>query len=372
VFERDQGGADNWGEVKKLVASDPAEDDGFGWSVSASGDVVAIGAGNADANGLDSGAAYVFERDQGGADNWGEVKKIVGSDTAIGDHLGGSISLDGDVLVAGASRDYTNGTRTGSAHVFERDEGGADNWGEVKKLVASDYSTNARFGIGVSVSGDVVVVGADRDSESATEAGAAYVFERDEGGATNWGEVKKLMAANGAAEDDLGWSVATGPDMVAVGAMGGDGIVTDSGAVVVFGEASTPTGDDAGSDGGHDVGEDAGPDGGHDAADDTGADAADGADVVDDAAGDAKDTADTADAEDATTQDSGVDVTEDTGSDAADDTGPSAQEDAGAADAAGTDDGCGCSSAAGPSNALSVLWVLLGLVGLRVRRRFLS
>ena len=61
MFERNAGGADNWGQVKKLTAADAAAGDQFGFSVSISGDTVVVGsrAGN-DALGSNSGSAYVF------------------------------------------------------------------------------------------------------------------------------------------------------------------------------------------------------------------------------------------------------------------------------------------------------------------------
>ena len=49
-------------------------------------------------------------------------------------------------------------------------------------------------------------------------AGAAYIFERHEGGASNWGQVKKLTAGDAAALDDFGDSVAISGDTVVVGA----------------------------------------------------------------------------------------------------------------------------------------------------------
>ncbi len=62
--------------MKKLTASDAEADDYFGRCVAISGDIAVVGAYGEDAGGSDSGSAYVFERNQGGADNWGQVKKL--------------------------------------------------------------------------------------------------------------------------------------------------------------------------------------------------------------------------------------------------------------------------------------------------------
>ncbi len=60
MFDRNEGGADNWGEVEKLTASDAAGGDALGSSVSISGDMAAVGALGNDDGGSNSGSAYVF------------------------------------------------------------------------------------------------------------------------------------------------------------------------------------------------------------------------------------------------------------------------------------------------------------------------
>ena len=52
----------NWNETAKLIASDGAEGDYFGWSVSVSGNTAIIGADSDDDKGFRSGSVYSFER----------------------------------------------------------------------------------------------------------------------------------------------------------------------------------------------------------------------------------------------------------------------------------------------------------------------
>jgi len=58
---RCDAGSGTWNEEAKLIASDGAEDDEFGCSVSLSGDTALIGAKFDDDNGTGSGAAYAFD-----------------------------------------------------------------------------------------------------------------------------------------------------------------------------------------------------------------------------------------------------------------------------------------------------------------------
>ena len=236
VFEKNQGGADNWGEVKKLVASDPEENARFGSSVGISGDTIVVGASIQSAAADNAGAAYFFERNQGGADNWGEVKKLTASDAEAGDHFGKSVAISGDTVLVGADLEDAGGTDAGAAYVFERDQGGPDNWGEVLKLTASDAENNDSFGNSVSVNGDSAIVGAWlEDVDGSTLApGAAYVFHRDEGGADNWGEVKKLSASDFERLDRFGYSVAINGDTAVVGAWSEDSGGDQAGAAYVF------------------------------------------------------------------------------------------------------------------------------------------
>jgi hypothetical protein len=213
-------------EWAKLTASDGATGDRFGHSVASSGDTVIVGAiGDTDY----AGSAYVFQRNAGGPGNWGQVAKLTASDGAAGDRFGMSVSISGDTVVVGARLDDDNGDDSGSAYLFERDEGGPGNWGQVVKLTASDGSFWAIFGVSVSISGETAVVGARTLSN-----GSAYLFERDAGGAGNWGEVAKLTASDGALNDDFGTAVSIGGNTIVIGAYADDDNGEDSGSAYVF------------------------------------------------------------------------------------------------------------------------------------------
>ncbi|REJ76430.1 MAG: hypothetical protein DWQ47_12560 [Acidobacteria bacterium] len=234
IFKRNEGGAESWGEVEKLTATDAASDDQFGSSVSVSTDTVAVGAfGNSDA-GSESGSAYVFARNAGGTDNWGEVQKLTASDAAADDQFGISVSVSGGTIVVGSHFDDDSGSESGSAYVFLRNQGGVDNWGELQKLTASDAAATDNFGRSVSISGDTLVVGAHLDDDTASESGSAYVFTRNEGGVDNWGQLQKLVASDAAMDDNFGYSVSISGDTVVVGAYGNDDAGAESGSAYVF------------------------------------------------------------------------------------------------------------------------------------------
>ena len=106
----------------------------------------------------------------------------------------------------------------GSAYVFVR-SGGV--WTQQQKLVAPDGAARDDFGFSVAISGETVVVGASRDDGAACEnQGAAYVFVRSGG---VWTLQQKLVAPDAVAGDGFGFSVAISGETVVVGAIRADG-----------------------------------------------------------------------------------------------------------------------------------------------------
>jgi hypothetical protein len=213
-----------WSEQQKLVASDAATNDIFGWSVAADGDTVLIGAYGNDDAGSSSGSAYVFTRN---GSVWSEQQKLVASDAAIGDEFGRNVSLLGDTAVIGAPRDNGAETQSGAAYVFTRS---ASVWSEEQTLVASDPIEDHRFGWSVSVSGDTALIGAYRDNNGfVLAAGAAYVFRR---GSSGWSEEQKLVASDPTSSTSFGFSVSVSGDTALIGRS--EGAASGTGSAYVF------------------------------------------------------------------------------------------------------------------------------------------
>ncbi len=234
IFTRDTGGANNWGQLVKLTLTDSSASDRFGSAVSISGDTAVVGAVFTDDAGDNSGSAYVFERNWGGTDNWGQVAKLTASDAAAMDHFGGYLSISGDTIVVGPSRAHEPGGRN-AAYVFERDAGGEANWGEVAALSTSEDE----FGASVAIDGDTIALGV----RSTRNGGAAYVHARNTGGIDAWGAVARLIASDNDVVDLFGASIAINGDTIAIGDHGGDAPDIDAGAAYVFAFGCSECGD---------------------------------------------------------------------------------------------------------------------------------
>ena len=98
-------------------------------------------------------------------------EKLRASDANADDEFGGSVAIDGDILVVGSSP--FDGEATGSAYVFRRDAA-TESWSEVVELTASDAAAGDRyFGFAVAISQDTIVVGSYEDDDFKEDSGSA-------------------------------------------------------------------------------------------------------------------------------------------------------------------------------------------------------
>ena len=184
-----------------------------------------VGAINADVGGPDSGAAYVF---QWNGSAWTQEAKLVAEDGEGGDFFGFSVSINGDAAVIGAYAEGPHKSFKGAAYVHRR-VGGA--WSQEAKLTASDPHRKDLFGSSVSVDGNLVVVGATQADDGPKDTGAAYVFQWT---GTTWSEELKLTASDGAKGDLFGETVSIEGNVVVVGSPQDDDAGSSSGSAYVY------------------------------------------------------------------------------------------------------------------------------------------
>jgi predicted amidohydrolase len=269
---------DDWLEQAKLLASDGEERDQFGRCVSIDGDTALIGVPNGDNNGEETGSAYVFTRS---GNSWTQQAKLLASDGAAGDDFGYSVSLDGDTAIIGAYHDDDYGENSGSAYIFTRDgttwdqqakllpldetfrfgecvsidgdyviignqfndengwnsgsayifTGNGSSWTQQAKLLASDGEAEDYFGISVSIDGETVIIGAYTDNDNGNYSGSAYIFTRS---GSSWTQQAKLLASDGAPYDYFGWSTSIDNNTAIIGAFEDDDNEENSGSVYIF------------------------------------------------------------------------------------------------------------------------------------------
>ena len=226
-----------------LKASNTEAGDKFGYSVAISGDTVVVGAPEEDSNATgvngdqsdnsagNAGAAYVFVRSSG---TWTQQAYLKASNTEASDKFGISVAISGDTVVVGAYWEDSNSTgwesdnsasAAGAAYVFVRSSG---TWTQQAYLKASNTGAGDEFGKSVAISGEKEVVGASgEDSNSTGVNGTESNNSASGAGAAyvfvsssgTWTQQAYLKASNTGAGDAFGSSVAISGDTVVVGAI---------------------------------------------------------------------------------------------------------------------------------------------------------
>jgi len=198
VFVEPAGGWQNMLQTAKLTASNGAAQNALGASVSISSNaLVAAAPGGNDGH----GAAYVFVEPEGGWANMTQTAELTASAHAAFQ----AIALSGNTVVAGAPYTPGFGTQTGEALVYVRPSNG---WKSTSTpnavLTASNAVDGDELGLSVSVNRNVVAAGAP----NAAGTGAAYVFVEPLSGWANMTETSEVTPSGGKSGDFFGRSVA--------------------------------------------------------------------------------------------------------------------------------------------------------------------
>ena len=156
----------DWDTETKIVASDAAAGDSFGYSVSISGDYAIVGAYGNDDGGTNSGSAYIFHRTGTGnsLNTWDSGLKIQHTNPYTWDRFGQSVAIDGDYAIVGT--DVPNASSSGTAHLFRRTTTGSNTWDLKTTISPTNGASGDRFGRGVGISGNYAIVGAPQGSSA--------------------------------------------------------------------------------------------------------------------------------------------------------------------------------------------------------------
>jgi len=171
----------SWSQEAYLAppTSDRQGGDQFGRIVAMSGDgnTVIVSMNNDDLGGNNkpnAGAAYIFTYSSG---SWDTGTKIVAADAETNNDFGRSVAInsDGTTVVVGSPDHVYSGPRYGTAYRFTYD---GSIWDTGTRIDALDAQGSDEFGASVAMNSDgtKILVGARREDDGATDAGAVYLF----------------------------------------------------------------------------------------------------------------------------------------------------------------------------------------------------
>lgn len=222
VYNRNQNGPNAWGEATKLTADVPTAGHNLGQSVAIDGNTIVAGA-------YSGSRAYIYDND--GAGNWTQTTMLSGSG-----RFGTGTSVDGDRVVVGA---YQAAGNAGRAYVYERNEGGTNAWGQTAELAPSNGGGS--FGVSTALEGDTVLVGASAaDPGGVANAGAGYVYKLNQDDV--WVETTLFTTTGRNPGDGTGGRVSLSGNAAILGGNSFDGAQVDTGGAHVYNVPTTTTG----------------------------------------------------------------------------------------------------------------------------------
>lgn len=234
-----KGLADLYAQSAKLTVEGAGGGAHFGTWVAVDGNVIAVGAPEADVDGVvDAGAVYVYVRTAGGWSDMVQTAVLTASDKRAGDGFGRAVAMDGDTIVVGAPTADPGGvSNAGAAYYYTKPIGGwAGTLTETGKLFASDNEVEDDFGFSVAIDGDVIAIGApDVDVGAEAWAGVVYLYLNPGTGWSGVSEAARLYASDGLEGDWFGYSVDIDGDVIAIGSKYSDpGLLYAAGSAYVF------------------------------------------------------------------------------------------------------------------------------------------
>jgi hypothetical protein len=197
VYRRAQGG---WEKTQKLIPDPAPFGLRFGSSVSATGDLLAVGA---PARNNEIGSVFIYRRTPAG---WTFQQRLVGPAAESGNYFANDV-VAADGWVAAGSGYNPDQRRPGSVQLYRWADG---SWVADQRLQASNSRTSDQFGMDAAIEGDTLAVGAPA---SFVYPGSVYVFQRTGG---VWTERQILTESSD--QDSFGWSVDLQGDLMVVGA----------------------------------------------------------------------------------------------------------------------------------------------------------
>jgi len=214
-----QLGADIDGEAAGDVS-------GFSVSLSSDGNIVAVGAKDNDDNGSNSGHVRVYQFD-GAA--WVQVGADIDGDTAD-DNFGISVSLssDGSIVAVGAYYNDGNDNLNGQVQIFEYD---GTSWLQLGENIDGEAALDFSGRVSLSSNGKRIAIGATSNDGNGDSSGHTRVYEYDE---SAWVQLGADIDGEAALDFSGRVSLSSDGNTVAIGATGNDGNGGNSGHIRVY------------------------------------------------------------------------------------------------------------------------------------------
>lgn len=153
-----------------------------------------------------------------------QIFKIPSPDTLAGNFFGSSVDMDGDTVVIGSTGSNACGPNSGAAYVYQRQEN--NTWKLSATLQPTDCQAEHFFGKTVAIQNNRILVAAFRASFNQRDSNGVYIFEKE---GDEWVQKQRLIDPNKGEFGAFGSSVALHDDRILITAAGGNPSLSQAG-----------------------------------------------------------------------------------------------------------------------------------------------
>jgi hypothetical protein len=237
IFARNQGGPTKWGQVGVVSSPDGAGQSGFGESLILTNDLLIAGAPLQKNSNGSVGAVYLISRASGNPSTWPLLRKLMPSITSQPSMFGDALAQSQNWLAVSApTEEPTGNSAKGAVYLFERNTGGSNKWGLVRRALIDDLASPYDQ---LSMEADTLVVSRPLAIVNGfANAGAVHVLMRNSGGSNAWGETARVVDTTPGPDQGFGMAAVIAGNALIV-SRASSVSQAGSSAIVVFSRAGT-------------------------------------------------------------------------------------------------------------------------------------
>ena len=213
-----------------------SEGDNYGGAVAISNNLAIVSARyESDGGGLNSGKVYIYDVSDATSNSLKyTISNPTAYNTSAGDQFGASVAIHGDFAIVGAPyEDDANGSDSGKAYIFNVGSSGSSTAiFTLDNPNPTGTSADDNFGTSVAINSDYAVVGSPYEGDiGGLQAGKVYIFDLNDGSLLFTFNNPSEQTAN----DLFGSSVSISGNIIAISApLDDDNSGTDSGRVYLY------------------------------------------------------------------------------------------------------------------------------------------
>jgi len=206
-------------EIRKITPADGLPGANFGNSVAIHNQTACIGAWTDEVNSTATGSAYIYD-----LQNDNLIYKLTPNDGNNFDFFGRAVALNDQFAVITADQADPLGLNSGAVYVFDLTTGL-----QIDKLIADNEDARDQFGTSVSLNGNLIIIGASAGDGPVTDCGSAYLFD-----ITTGTQLRQFFVPDSKEYDYSGSALALSTDLAVIGAALNDDLANNAGSAYIF------------------------------------------------------------------------------------------------------------------------------------------